>query len=147
MRPDQRDHTSCTQPDELECYPIGAVRAAVTLEFQGADSVNSGVFLRSQKEGQPHVTGYELQIWDYQPAGYLTGALVGSVFGEPGQHVRGGEWNAYDITARGDQFLVVLNGDTLLNASDTTHVRGVIGLQCQPNNPIQFRNIRVMELD
>ena len=45
------------------------------LEFRGSATVNSGVFLRSQKEGQPHVTGYELQIWDMQPAGYLTGSL------------------------------------------------------------------------
>ena len=34
------------------------------LEFRGAATVNSGVFLRSGKEGQPHVTGYELQIWE-----------------------------------------------------------------------------------
>ena len=33
----------------------------------------------SQKEGQPHVSGYELQIWDNQPAGFNTGSLVGSV--------------------------------------------------------------------
>jgi hypothetical protein len=49
------------------------------LQFRGSEKVNSGVFLRSQKEGQPHVTGYELQIWDYQPAGYNTGSLVGTV--------------------------------------------------------------------
>jgi hypothetical protein len=29
----------------------------LTLEFRGPEKVNSGVFLRSQKEGQPHVTG------------------------------------------------------------------------------------------
>src|SRR4051794_25778030 len=55
----------------------------VTLEFRGPEKVNSGVFLRSQKEGQPHVTGYELQIWDYQPAGFLTGSLVGSLKSAP----------------------------------------------------------------
>src|SRR5690606_31552757 len=48
----------------------------LTLEFRGPASVNSGVFLRSKKEGQPHVTGYELQIWDHQPAGFNTGSLV-----------------------------------------------------------------------
>ena len=36
------------------------------LQFKGTAKVNSGVFLRSEKEGQPHITGYELQIWDYQ---------------------------------------------------------------------------------
>ena len=53
------------------------------LDFLGTDKVNSGVFLRSEKEGQPHVTGYELQIWDYQPAHYNTGSLVGSAFVTP----------------------------------------------------------------
>src|SRR5229473_6503292 len=65
------------------------------LEFRGAEKVNSGVFLRSQKEGQPHITGYELQIWDYQPAGYNTGSLVGSAFAEPTK-ILGDQWNKYE---------------------------------------------------
>jgi hypothetical protein len=80
----------------------------LTLEFRGAEKVNSGVFLRSKKEGQPHVTGYELQIWDYQPAGYNTGSLVGSLKAEPVK-IRPDAWNKYDITAKGDHFTVVLN--------------------------------------
>jgi 3-keto-disaccharide hydrolase len=31
------------------------------LEFRGREKVNSGIFLRSEKEGQPHITGYELK--------------------------------------------------------------------------------------
>ena len=53
------------------------------LQFRGREGVNSGVFLRSQKEGAPHRTGYELQIWDAQPAGYNTGSLVGAVKAQP----------------------------------------------------------------
>src|ERR1017187_210239 len=49
------------------------------MEFRGGENVNSGVFLRSSKEGQPHITGYELQIWDFQPGGYSTGSLVGYI--------------------------------------------------------------------
>src|SRR5256885_16784634 len=40
------------------------------LEFRGAGKVNSGGFLRPQKEGQPNITGYELQIWACQPTRY-----------------------------------------------------------------------------
>src|SRR6476661_9620507 len=65
---------------------------ALTLEFKGPASVNSGVFLRSQKEGPPHVTGYELQIWDYQPAGFNTGSLVGSVKASPTK-IKPNDWN------------------------------------------------------
>jgi hypothetical protein len=112
------------------------------LEFRGTAKVNSGVFLRSEKEGQPHITGYELQIWDYQPAGYLTGSLVGSLKASPTK-ILGDQWNKYEITADGDHFLIVLNGTTLLDGHDSKHSAGVIGFQCQPENPIAFRNVKL----
>ena len=112
------------------------------LEFRGGEKVNSGVFLRSQKEGQPHITGYELQIWDYQPAGYNTGSLVGSVKASPAK-ILADQWNSYEITADGDHFLIVLNGKTVLDARDSKHASGVIGFQCQRNNRIEFRSIKL----
>ncbi|HEU0123838.1 MAG TPA: DUF1080 domain-containing protein [Bryobacteraceae bacterium] len=115
------------------------------LEFRGGATVNSGVFLRSQKEGEPHVTGYELQIWDMQPAGYLTGSLVGSVKASPTK-IKASEWNQFDITAKGDHFVVLLNGQKVLDARDGKHAEGVIGFQCQLNQNIAFRNIRVQVL-
>jgi hypothetical protein len=115
------------------------------LEFRGAATVNSGVFLRSQKEGQPHVTGYELQIWDYQPAGFNTGSLVGSLKAEPVK-ILANQWNKYDVTAKGDHFTIVLNGKTVLDASDNKHSSGVIGFQCQKDQRIEFRNIKLRPL-
>src|SRR5437773_5147887 len=115
------------------------------LEFRGAEKVNSGVFLRSQKEGQPHITGYELQIWDYQPAGYNTGSLVGSVKASPTKMLPG-QWNRYEIKADGDHFVIVLNGKTLLDAHDSKHAAGVIGFQCQKNNRIEFRAIKLLPI-
>jgi hypothetical protein len=106
--------------------------------------VNSGLFLRSQKEGQPHVTGYELQIWDYQPAGYLTGSLVNSVKAAPTKIIPD-EWNTFEVTANGDQWSIMLNGKSLFEGRDSTHTgAGVIGLQCQPNNKIEFRNLKLL---
>lgn len=113
------------------------------LEFRGNAKVNSGVFLRSEKEGQPHITGYELQIWDYQPAKYNTGSLVGSAFAEPTK-ILGDEWNKYEITAEGDHFVIVLNGKKLLDTHDSKHASGVIGFQCQKDQRIEFRNIRIL---
>jgi hypothetical protein len=115
------------------------------LEFRGAEKVNSGVFLRSQKEGQPHITGYELQIWDYQPAGYNTGSLVGSVKASTTRIIPD-QWNRYEIRAEGEHFLIVLNGKTLLDANDSKHAGGVIGFQCQKDNRIEFRNIKLLTL-
>ena len=115
------------------------------LEFRGTEKVNSGVFLRSQKAGAPHETGYELQIWDYQPQGFLTGSLVGSVKGGPAK-VNGGQWNQYEITARADHFTILFNGKKVLDARDAKHSSGVIGFQCQKENPIEFRNIKLLPL-
>ena len=112
------------------------------LEFRGNAQVNSGVFLRSQREGQPHITGYELQIWDYQPKGFNTGSLVGAVKAAPTK-IKGGEWNSYDITADGDHYVVILNGTQLLDAHDSKHLSGRIGFQCQKDNRVEFRTIRV----
>jgi len=112
------------------------------VEFRGPEKVNSGVFLRSQKTGQPHITGYELQIWDYQPAGFLTGSLVGTVKAAATK-ILPDQWNSYDITAVGDHFVIVLNGKTLLDTHDAQHASGVVGFQCQRDNRIEFRNIKL----
>jgi hypothetical protein len=115
------------------------------LQFRGSEKVNSGVFLRSSKEGAPHKTGYELQIWGYQLAGYDTGSLVESLKATP-TTILDNQWNDYDITADGDHFVIVLNGKTLLDDHDSKHSSGVIGFQCQKNNRIEFRDIRIRTL-
>ncbi len=115
------------------------------LQFRGSEKVNSGVFLRSAKEGAPHKTGYELQIWDYQPQGYNTGSLVGSLKASPTK-ILDDKWNNYDITADGDHYTIVLNGKTLLDDRDPKHTSGHIGFQCQKNNKVEFRDIRIRTL-
>jgi 3-keto-disaccharide hydrolase len=112
------------------------------LDFRGAEKVNSGVFLRSQKQGEPHVTGYELQIWDYQPAGFLTGSLVNYHKASPVKIVPN-QWNTYNVTASGDHMVVTLNGKSVLDVRDKSHASGVVGLQCQVDNRIEFRNIKI----
>jgi hypothetical protein len=113
------------------------------LQFRGPALVNSGVFLRSQKEGAPHRMGYELQIWDAQPAGYNTGSLVGTVKAPPAT-ILPDVWNQYEITTDGDHIVVVLNGNTVLDTHDGAHASGVVGLQCQPEQRIEFRNIKLL---
>jgi hypothetical protein len=115
------------------------------VQFRGSEKTNSGVFLRSTREGAPHKTGYELQIWDYQPAGYNTGSLVGSLKAAPTK-ILDEQWNDYDIKADGDHYLVVLNGKTILDDHDSKHTDGVIGFQCQPGNKIEFRNVKILPL-
>ena len=113
------------------------------LEFRGPAQINSGVFLRSQKEGEPHVTGYELQIWDARPT-YKTGALVNYVEVTTPGKILADQWNSFDVTADGDRFIVVLNGQKLLDGRDSKHASGVVGLQYNINTgKIEFRNIKI----
>jgi hypothetical protein len=118
------------------------------MEFRGGEQVNSGIFLRSSKEGKPHITGYELQIWDYQPGGYNTGSLVGHVKASPAK-ILADQWNNYEVKVEGDHFIAILNGKTILDGHDSTHTgSGVIGFQCNKNNAnkIEFRSLKILPL-
>ncbi len=114
-------------------------------EFRAAADGNSGIFLRSAREGAPHQTGYELQIYDTQPAGFNTGSLVGYVKASEAKIVPG-QWNRFEVTAQGDRFQVVYNGKKVLDARDPKHAAGVIGLQYNQGKKIEFRNFKLRPL-
>jgi hypothetical protein len=116
------------------------------VEFRAGAKINSGVFIRSQKEGGiPAETGYEVQIWDFRPT-YKTGALVNSLEAEP-THILADQWNSFEITADGDHFVVALNGKKLVDGHNSKHLSaGVIGLQYNTGTKIEFRNIKVQPI-
>jgi hypothetical protein len=112
------------------------------IDFRGGAQINSGIFIRSEKEGAPATTGYEVQIWDAHPK-YKTGALVNSLEAAPTK-IRADQWNTMEVTADGDHFVVVLNGQKLLDGRDSLHSSGVLGLQYNFNTgKIEFRNIKI----
>lgn len=114
----------------------------LTLEFRTPADGNSGVFLRSDRRGLPHQTGYELQIFNRQPEGYSTGSLVYYAKAQPAQFI-GGQWNRYHVRAVGDRFVVRLNDREVLDVNDSSHAAGVIGLQYNEDKPIEYRNIKL----
>jgi hypothetical protein len=117
------------------------------LESRGSEKVNSGVYIRTSKEGGLGAAGYEVQIWDYSPSGFVTGSLVGSLKTPTPTKMLADQWNRFDITAQGDHYVVVMNGKTLVDGHDAKHVSpGVIGLQSNVDSPIEFRSIRIKML-
>jgi hypothetical protein len=114
------------------------------LEFRTAADGNSGIFLRSAKDGQPHVTGYELQIYDKHER-FPTGSLVNHVRGKPAR-IRDGQWQAYEVEFRGDHITAKLDGKTVLDAKEGKSLIGHIGLQYNKDKKIEFRNIRLKPL-
>ena len=113
----------------------------LSLEFRTTEEANSGVFVRSPKEAG----GYEVQIWKQQPAGYNTGAIVGTAKTARDYAFKANQWNHLQITADGDHLVVVLNGETTLDVRDAKFPDGHIRLQYQ-QYPISFRNIKIRPL-
>jgi hypothetical protein len=118
----------------------------VTLESWVSDDANSGVFLRCADPKTINQTNaYEVNIFDKRPdQSYRTGAIV-DVAKPASVILTGGKWNTYDITARGSQLTVVLNGAKVVDVTDTRHADGPIALQYAAGT-VKFRNVRIRRL-
>jgi hypothetical protein len=101
------------------------------VEFFAETHTNSGIFIRISNPAEiTSSNSYEVNIWDERPEPrYGTGAIVDVAAVDP-MPKAGGRWNSFDITARGDSFTVILNGQTTANgARDARFARGPIALQ------------------
>ena len=122
---------------------------------------NSGVFLRAPPltdSLKPAIErGYEVQIDDrgFDPAANALGSplhLTGAIYGvAPAvrRHSRPvGEWNCFEITARGPTIAVRLNGEEVsLLENPSRERRGHVGLQNHhEGSAVQFRKLRVLSL-
>jgi len=114
------------------------------LDYRTGAEGNSGIFLRSAKEGAPHETGYELQIWNQHPE-YPTGSLVNHIKGKRVKPAAD-QWHTYEIQATGDRWTIKLDGKKVLDGRDAKSRMGHIGLQYNQDKKIEFRNIRLKPL-
>ena len=133
--------TACGEPAGYLNSDQSFKNFVLSLEFKTTEEANSGVFVRSPKEAG----GYEVQIWKQQPAGYNTGAIVGTAKTARDYTFKPDQWNHLQVTADGDRLVVVLNGETTLDVRDARFPEGHIRLQYQ-QYPIAFRNIKVRPL-
>jgi len=115
------------------------------LEYRQAADGNSGVFLRAAASGQPHVTGYELQIFDGHPQ-FPTGSLVNHLAVKKPLRPAPGRWHVYEVTHVGEAFTVKLDGKKVLAGRDSKSRAGYFGLQHNPGKKIEFRQIAVKPL-
>ena len=110
---------------------------ALRAEFFVDSGTNSGIYIRCTNPATVSTaTSYEVNIWDERPEQrYGTGAIVDLAAVDP-MPKAGGRWNLFEITAAGDAFTVVLNGqktaDAVRNARFET---GRIALQHAPGVP------------
>ncbi len=125
----------------------------IKAEFWADHTTNSGIFLRcSDRAKVGAVTCYEVNIYDQRPEPeYGTGAIVNVAKVGP-MPKAGGKWNTYEITAKGSQLTVVLNGVQTVDVRDGKHAEGPFALQFgngpkdAPGGAIKWRKVEIRSL-
>jgi hypothetical protein len=118
----------------------------VHVEFWASDDANSGVFLRCQDPATiTDRSCYEANIFDQrQDPTYGTGGIVHFVEVNP-MPKAGGKWNTYEITAKGRQITVVLNGQKTAELHNGLFAEGHLTLQ-HGAGVIKFRKVAIKPL-
>lgn len=102
----------------------------IKAEFWADDAANSGIFIRCSDPQKINAeNSYEVNIYDGRPdPSYGTGAIVNFAKVSP-MPKAGGKWNTFEITARGAQLVVVMNGTKTVDIQDSKFASGPFALQ------------------
>ena len=115
------------------------------VEFWADSDANSGVFLRCSDPAKVGAaTAYEVQIDDKRTDGTGTGAITNLTKVLPAIRAAG-QWNTYEITAKGTQLTVALNGAVTASIQNSKYARGPIALQYIAGI-VKFRRVEIRPL-
>ena len=144
-------------------------------DFKLTENANNGIGIRAPLEGDAAYVGIEIQVLDdggseytkLQPFQYH-GSIYGMIPPKRGFQKPVGEWNSEEITAKGRQITVKLNGTTIVDGNlddvkdeamlkahrDLAKPEGSRGIANTKGHigflghgaRVEFRNIRVKEL-
>ena len=119
----------------------------IRAEFWADEEANSGIFLRCQDRNKVGAdNAYEVNIFDKRPdQSYATGAVVDVAKVAQPAPKAANRWNTFEITARGDRMVVLLNGQQTADARDSKHRSGPIALQSAAGT-IRFRKVQIRTL-
>ena len=115
-------------------------------EFWASDDANSGIFLRCANPKQiGDRSCYEVNIFDQRPdPTYGTGGIVHFAEVNP-MPKAGGKWNTFEITAKGRNIVVKLNGKETANLQSGMFEQGHFTLQYGAGT-VKFRKVAVKPL-
>jgi hypothetical protein len=122
-----------------ESYTDFQIRA----EFWVDSAANSGIFIRlSDPEKITATNSYEVNIFDLRPdPSYGTGGIP-NVAPTAVPLKAGGQWNLYEITAKGPQLTITLNGIRTVDVRDTKFAKGPFALQ-YGGGVVKFRKVQI----
>lgn len=115
-------------------------------DFWIDDKANSGIYVRvPESDSATTSNSFEIQVYDAGPV-WATGALI-EVQPVTNRPQTTGRWNSFDITADGQHFVVVLNGDTVVDVMAPPRLpNGPIILAPADSGIVRYRNLRVLPL-
>lgn len=118
----------------------------IRAEFWVDADANSGIFIRCADPQKPGTAVcYEVNIYDKRSdPSYGTGAIVNYAKVSP-MPKAGGRWNTLEITAKGPQLSVVLNGTRTAEVQDSKHARGPFSIQYGAG-VVKFRKVQIKPL-
>ena len=118
----------------------------VYVEFWASDDANSGIYMRCQDAAKiSDRSCYEVNIFDTRPdPSYGTGGIVHFAEVNP-MPKAGGKWNTFEITAKGRQLTVVLNGQKTAEMRNNLFIEGPLALQ-HGQGVIKFRKVAIKPL-
>ena len=132
------------QGDGVLLSPRSYANFELRVEFWTERDTNSGIFIRcTNPEKVGTDSAYEVNIFDTRPdPSYGTGAIVNIAKVSP-MPKAGEKWNTYEVTAKGPQMTVTLNGvRTVDGVEDTKFPSGRIALQYGAG-VVKFRKVQV----
>jgi hypothetical protein len=124
------------------------------VEFWADEDVNSGIYMRCANPAElTDKTCYEANIYDKRPdPTYGNGAIVHLAKAPDPMPKLGGKWNTYEITAKGPELTVILNGQTTVQGFKHDQLKsGPIGRQygasvVKDKGIIKFRKVEIRPL-
>jgi len=118
----------------------------IRVEFWVDEGANSGVYMRCQDTAKiTDMTCYEANVFDKRPdQSGRTGAIVH--IAKPLAIVdAGGKWNTFEISAKGPQLTVRLNGTLTAQTEEAKFTSGPIALQYMAGT-VRFRRVQIRRL-
>jgi len=120
------------------------------VEFWADEETNSGIYFRCTSAEPANEACYEANIYDKRPTPFGTGAVVGVGETVP-RPLAAHRWNTYDLTVRGDHFVLLMNGVKTADGHNAKHpAAGYVGLQLdavgKQKAAIKFRKVEIRPL-
>jgi len=139
---------------------------SLRFEFKLTENANNGIGIRAPLEGDSAYVGMEIQVLDDSGSEYKNlrpeqyhGSVYDCFAAKRGSQKPVGEWNTEEITAKGRQVTVTVNGQVIVDCN-LDDIKDEAKLKKHPGlkNPkghigflghgarVEFRNLRIKEL-